>query len=80
MSAADMIGGASRWQVIWGELIRSWVEMRRYWFNTVGGLVALYLLFLLLLLGTSILIQRVNPSANRSLEWLIGGYITSGAS
>jgi|GEM_PF-135111 len=75
MLAANKIQEANRWQVVWGELVRSWIELRRYWFNTIGGLVSLYLLFLLLFLGTSLLTQRMTPSGEGSLEWLIGGYI-----
>ena len=63
-----------RWVVFKAVFFRTIVEMRRYAFNTVAGLVTMYLIFLLLFLGAKF-VGGPTFATGGSLEGLVVGYL-----
>ena len=63
----------NRWVVLRAVVAKSLIELRRYLFNTISGLVTMYVVFLLLFFGA----RSLGPafSTGTGLEGLVVGYL-----
>ncbi|HBG45016.1 MAG TPA: ABC transporter permease, partial [Firmicutes bacterium] len=66
---------AKKWLLFKQLAIKSWIMFRRYFFNSLGGIITLYVIFLVIFLGYKGIAGLGPTDQYLSIEGILVGYI-----
>lgn len=66
---------AKKWLLFKQLAKKSWIEFRRYFFNSMGGIITLYVVFLVIFMGYKGIAGAAGPDLGTSIEGILVGYV-----